>query len=81
MYRARARGRWSLVSTRTERASLAGTMVGPLWRCCLAAYESERLGRAKVTFPLAQKESPLKLMLQSGQLPYIPAREYGWELG
>ena len=48
---------------------------------CLAAYESERLGRVKVTFPLAQKESPLELMLQSGQLPYIPAREYGWELG
>ncbi len=47
---------------------------------CLAAYESERLGRAKVSFPLTQKESPLELMLKSGQLPYVAAREYGWEL-
>ena len=47
---------------------------------CLGAYESERQGRVKVTFPLTIKESPLELMLKSGQVPYIPAREYGGEL-
>ena len=47
---------------------------------CLGAYESERQGRVRVPFPLTQKESPLELMLRSGQLPYVPAREYGWEL-
>lgn len=47
---------------------------------CLGAYESERQGRVKVSFPLSLKESPLGMMLRQKQIPYIPAREYGGEL-
>ena len=76
-------GAWEMVACLDEdRESVSSGHDGrAALEMCLAAYESERLGRAKVTFPLTQKESPLELMLQNGQLPYIPAREYGWELG
>ena len=76
-------GAWEMVACLDEdRESVSSGYDGRIaLEMCLAAYESERLGRVKITFPLAQKESPLELMLQSGQLPYIPAREYGWELG
>ena len=76
-------GAWEMVACLDEdRESVSSGYDGRIaLEMCLAAYESERLGRVKITFPLAQKESPLELMLESGQLPYIPAREYGWELG
>ena len=76
-------GAWEMVACLDEdRESVSSGYDGrAALEMCLAAYESERLGRVKITFPLAQKESPLELMLKSGQLPYIPAREYGWELG
>ena len=76
-------GAWEMVACLDEdRESVSSGYDGRIaLEMCLAAYESERLGRVKIPFPLAQKESPLELMLQSGQLPYIPAREYGWELG
>ena len=76
-------GAWEMVACLDEdRENISSGYDGrAALEMCLAAYESERLGKAKITFPLAQKESPLELMLQSGQLPYIPAREYGWELG
>ena len=76
-------GAWEMVACLDEdRESVSSGYDGRVaLEMCLAAYESERLGRVRVTFPLAQKESPLDLMLQSRQLPYIPAREYGWELG
>ena len=76
-------GAWEMVACLDEdRESTSSGYDGRIaLEMCLAAYESERLGRVKIPFPLAQKESPLELMLQSGQLPYIPAREYGWELG
>ena len=76
-------GAWEMVACLDEnRESVSSGYDGRVaLEMCLAAYESERLGRTKITFPLPQKESPLELMLQSGQLPHIPAREYGWELG
>ena len=76
-------GTWEMVACLDEdRESVSSGYDGrTALEMCLAAYESERLGRVKITFPLAQKASPLELMLKSGQLPYIPAREYGWELG
>ena len=76
-------GAWEMVACLDEdRESISSGYDGrAALEMCLAAYESERLGRDKITFPLTQKESPLELMLQSGQLPYIPAREYGWESG
>lgn len=76
-------GAWEMVACLDDdRESVSNGYDGrAALEMCLAAYESERLGRVKITFPLAQKESPLELMLQSRQLPYIPAREYGWELG
>ena len=76
-------GAWEMVACLDEdRESVSSGYDGrAALEMCLAAYESERLSRTKITFPLSQKESPLELMLQSGQLPHIPAREYGWELG
>jgi len=40
----------------------------------MAAYESRRQGGARIELPFNMKESPLHLMLESGQLPYIWAR-------
>ena len=76
-------GAWEMVACLDEdRESVSSGYDGrTALEMCLAAYESERLGRVKITFPLTQKASPLESMLKSGQLPYIPAREYGWELG
>ena len=75
-------GAWEMIACLDEdRESVSSGYDGRIaLEMCLAAYESERLGRTKITFPLPQKESPLELMLKSGQLPYIPAREYGGEL-
>ena len=75
-------GAWEMIACLDEdRESVSSGYDGRIaLEMCLAAYESERLGRTKIAFPLAQKESPLELMLKSGQLPYIPAREYGGEL-
>ena len=80
MYRAKARGKWLLVWTRTERAFPTDTMVELLWRCALPLTNRNGLAESNHV-PIGSKESPLELMLKSGQLPYIPAREYGWELG
>ncbi len=76
-------GAWEMVVCLDEdRESISNGYDGrAALEMCLAAYESERLGRVKIRFPLTQKASPLELMLKSGQLPYIPAREYGWESG
>jgi predicted dehydrogenase len=75
-------GAWEMVACLDEdRESISSGYDGlAALEMCLAAYESERQGRVKISFPLTIKESPLELMLRSGRLPYVPAREYGWEL-
>ena len=76
-------GAWEMVACLDEgRESISSGYDGrAALEMCLGAYESERQGRVKVSFPLTVKESPLELMLKSGQLPYVPAREYGGKLG
>ena len=75
-------GAWEMIACLDEdRESISSGYDGlAALEMCLAAYESERQGRVKISFPLTIKESPLELMLESGRLPHVPAREYGWEL-
>ena len=75
-------GAWEVVACLDEnRESISSGKEGrAALEMCLGAYESERQGRVRVSFPLTIKESPLELMLKGGQLPYVPAREYGGEL-
>jgi len=75
-------GAWEVVACLDEnRESISSGYDGrAALEMCLGAYESERQGRVRVSFPLTLKESPLEMMLRREQVPYIPAKEYGGEL-
>ena len=64
-------GAWEVVACLDEnRESISSGKDGrAALEMCLGAYESERQGRARVSFPLTIKESPHELMLKSEQVP------------